>query len=294
LLQQHLIEKGWVNIWMQHVADEPDKFNAASYAQVAELVKKYAPRLRRIDAILTPQVAGSQEVMVPLLDELNHNWAFFQGQQAGGKELWCYTCGNPQGAYANRLLQMPLIKVRFIPWICFRYGVSGYLHWGYNYWNPEPNYQKFIKLVYGTGRPDTVPGDPWIVYPKLKGLGVNDSIRWEAQRDGCEDHELLSQLAESDSAAASNLVDRQIKAFNQYDTSIADFRQTCRGILTDLSRLQGQEPQKEQRSAQIQGTINMSPRPEAEVSGEPLASPSWLNPAAATTTVRMALLEDRR
>jgi hypothetical protein len=131
---------------------------------------------------------------------------------------------------------LPLIKVRLLPWIAFRYGISGYLHWGYNFWNKDTDYNKQINLIYGTGRPDVIPGDGWVVYPKRTGLGVIDSIRWEAQRDGCEDHELLSQLAERDPAAARALVERQVMDFDKYDTDISVFRKTRRELLKQLSR----------------------------------------------------------
>lgn len=289
LLQQHVKEKGWLKIWMQHVGDEPDGFNSASYQQVAVLVKKYAPDLRRMDAILTPKAATSMEVMTPLLNVLHDHWKLFHQVQSSGEELWFYTCGNPQGEYANRELEMSLIKVRLIPWIDFRYGVTGYLHWGYNFWSKTTNYQEQMKLVYGTGRPDALPGDPWIVYPKLNGLGVNDSIRWEAQRDGCEDHELLSQLAEKDSALAHRLAERTIQDFNRYDTNIADFRQTCREMLEALSKPMKSEARNKTKSAPIHKETGISMRLEVVGSGEPLMSSFGLNPATATALVGMAL-----
>lgn len=282
MLQQHVLEKGWGEIWMQHVGDEPDNFNFASYEQVAALVKKYAPKLRRMDAILTPKVVRSMEVMVPLLNVLHDNWGVFNQRQTEGEELWFYICGNPQGEYANRELEMPLIKVRLLPWIDFRYGIKGFLHWGYNFWNKVPDYQKQMKLVYGTGRPDAFPGDAWIVYPKLNGLGVNDSIRWEAQRDGCEDHELLSQLAERDSTAANRIAKSIILDFNRYDTSIKDFRKTQRELLEDLSKADSKSETKNK-------VVGMSSFSGVITSGELLADGSRLNTVAVTAMVRLAL-----
>lgn len=235
-LQQHVIDKGWLDIWMQHVADEPDGRNAETYRQAADLVNKYAPRLRRMDALLSSALADRTEVMVPKLDLLARDYAMYQKRQADGQELWFYTCVEPQGEYANRFHELPLMKVRLLPWINYRYGATGFLHWGYNFWNKDAEYAKLIAGTYGTGRPDVLPGDGWVVYPKRNGLGVIDSIRWEAQRDGCEDHELLSQLAERDPAAARRLVERHVIDFNKYETDIATFRQTRRELLQLLSR----------------------------------------------------------
>lgn len=234
-LQRHVVEKGWIDIWMQHVADEPVPANIASYRQIAGLVKKYAPRLRRIEAILTKEAIGSVEVLVPLSSDLHHDYDTYKARQAAGDELWFYTCVNPQGEYANRFHENPLIKVRLIPWTAYRFGVTGYLHWGYNFWNNLPDNERVRTLAYGTGRSDVVPGDAWVVYPKLDGLGVIDSLRWEAQRDGCNDHELLSQLGERDPEAAMAIARRHVEAFDRYETDLRTFRKTRRELLERLS-----------------------------------------------------------
>src|SRR6185437_959535 len=166
----------------------------------------------------------------------HHHFDYYKNLQSAGKELWFYTCGGPQWEYANRMIQIPLIKTRLLPWIDFRYGATGYLHWGYNFWKRDPDPKKVIEAAYGAGRPDVVAGDEWVVYPRRNGLGVIDSIRWEAQRDGCEDHELLSQLAERNPDAAHELAAKQILDFNSYQTDITAFRKTHRELLLLLSR----------------------------------------------------------
>jgi len=236
LLQKHIEQRGWLKIWFQHIGDEPADNNADSYLQVRALVKKYAPRLHVMDALLTKKVAPQIDLLVPILDQFHHHFDYYKNLQSAGKELWFYTCGGPQWEYANRMIQIPLIKTRLLPWIDFRYGATGYLHWGYNFWKRDPDPKKVIEAAYGAGRPDVVAGDAWVVYPKRNGLGVIDSIRWEAQRDGCEDHELLSQLAERNPDAAHELAATQILDFNSYQTDITAFRKTHRELLLLLSR----------------------------------------------------------
>ena len=138
----------------------------------------------------------------------------------------------PQGEYANRFIEQPLLKTRLLHWINYRYGATGYLHWGYNHWRQE---DPFTHLTPAHGGPPYLPaGDSWIVYPGSDGpLG---SIRFEAMRDGIVDHELLSMLGERDAAAAQRLAAQHVLAFDRYDTDLKRFRATRRELLSLLGR----------------------------------------------------------
>jgi len=140
----------------------------------------------------------------------------------------------PQGEYANRFIEQPLIKTRLLHWINFRYGITGYLHWGYNHWTAD---SPFTHTTRPHGGPPYLPaGDPWIVYPGADG--PLDSIRFEAMRDGIVDHELLSMFAEKDAPAAQALAGRFIIAFDQYQTDVAQFRAARRELLDTLAKFQ--------------------------------------------------------
>lgn len=224
----HLKEKGWLDKFVQHVGDEPVVKNAESYIAAANLVRKYAPELPIMEAALAENMVGSIDIWVPTLQNLGKNWDFFQERRAAGEKLWFYTCVQPQGEYANRFLEQPLLKTRLMHWINYRYDVDGYLHWGYNFWRPHP----WEDASDGKGLP---AGDTHIVYPAKDGYGIVGSIRWEAMRDGIEDHELLSQLGDKDSEAAMNLARRHIIDFDKYVTDVRVFRQSRSELLKALS-----------------------------------------------------------
>mgnify|MGYP000499628327 CR=1 FL=1 len=231
-LVRHLREKGWLDIYMQHLGDEPIQENLDSYRAMAALVRRHAPELRIIEACLIKDLAGSIDVWVPVLGELHQQWEHYAARQQAGEEVWFYTCVSPQGEYANRFIEQPLIKTRLLHWINYRYGLTGYLHWGYNAWTAE---DPFRKLTRDHGSPAYLPaGDSWIVYPGKNG--PLDSIRFEAMRDGIVDHELLSMLAGKDKAAAMRLAERHVLAFDRYDTDVARFRATRRELLEALAR----------------------------------------------------------
>jgi hypothetical protein len=172
-LQKHLEEKGWLNIYLQHLADEPIDINAESYNQFASYVRRYAPKLRIIEANQTTQIAGYIDIWVPILNYFHHDLAFYQSRPKR-EEVWFYTCLAPTERYPNRLLDYPLIKVRILHWMNWLYNTQGFLHWGLNYWSDKP----FEDLEPG-GLP---PGDCCIIYPGEEA--PLNSIRWEMLRQG--------------------------------------------------------------------------------------------------------------
>ena len=217
-LYSHLETKGWKEMYVQYVADEPVDTNTESYIRIANFVKKHMPGIPIIDAVCSPKLANSVDIWVPILDQYHRSYAFFQERQAAGKEIWFYTCVTPQGNYANRFMEQPLIQTRFLHWINFRYGATGYLHWGFNAWlpdNPHPT------------------GDAWITYP-AEGK-IYSSIRLEAMRDGIADYELLKLLERKVPDKAKELASAVIKDFDDYDSNIRRFRQTRLELLKLLS-----------------------------------------------------------
>ncbi len=227
----HLREKGWLDGYMQHLGDEPIPTNARSYRAMAGLVRKYAPELKIIDACLMSRMAGAMDVWVPQLNLLHYDYELFRKRQRAGDEVWFYTCVFPQAPYANRFIEQRLLTMRLLHWINYRYGATGYLHWGYNHgWGKNPFKHTTRKHTF----PDYLPaGDMCIVYPGKDG--PLDSIRHEAMRDGIVDHELLSMLAERDPAASKRLAEKHILDFDKYNTDVETFRATRRELLERLS-----------------------------------------------------------
>lgn len=225
----HLKEKGWLDKFVQHVGDEPVKGNAASYNAAAKLVRDFAPDLPIIEACLAEDMVGSIDIWVPTIENLGKKFDFFEKRRSAGDKIWFYTCVQPQGDYVNRFLEQPVLKVRLIPWVNYRYNATGFLHWGYNFWRATPWDDA------GDPKGNLPAGDSHIVYPAKDGYGIVSSIRWEAFRDGIEDHELLSQLAEKNPDAAQRLAQRLVLDFDKYVTEVGAFRQTRHELLNALA-----------------------------------------------------------
>jgi len=231
-LLKHLKEKRWDKIYLQHVVDEPCDDNVDTYRRLVEIARKYLPGIRLLDTCCGVKFAGLMDVYSPELDFLNENYDLFKGFQKSGKELWFYTCWKPQGEYANRLIEEPLIKTRLLPWISFKYGITGYLHWGYDYWAYNPSDATKSNLFVHDYSPG---GDAWITYPGKNG-DLLDSRRNESMRDGIADNELLCMLEDRDPAAARKIVGEIVEAMDRYDLDVAAFRAARRELLSDLAR----------------------------------------------------------
>jgi hypothetical protein len=229
-LVRHLRQKGWLDIYVQHIADEPTPENIQSYAAIARLVRKYSPQFKIIEACHTKELTGFVDIWVPQLDFLSRKdyYEYYKQRQALGEEIWFYTCMFPQGEYANRFIEQPLWKTRILHWINFQYGFTGYLHWGYNSWNANPFKETAVEAG---GLPG---GDAWAAYPGIDG--PLDSIRFETMRDGVADYELLCMLAESDPAGAKALASKHIQAVDKYTCDVKSFRQTRHELLEMLSK----------------------------------------------------------
>lgn len=227
-LVSHLKENGWYNKYIQHIADEPNEQNYQSYIEIASFFKELAPDIPIIDAIQTKKLDDVVDIWVPLLSVLDKDYDYFLGRSYKGDELWTYICTVPQGDYANRFIELPLIKPRLVFWIMFKYNVEGYLHWGFNFWNDYPFYET-VQL--NTNWPG---GDSYMVYPGYNKL--YSSIRFDAQRDGIMDYELLNMLSKKNPKAAKEICNEIIHDFDSYNTDILAFRKKRKRILELLSK----------------------------------------------------------
>jgi len=160
---------------------------------MSSYIHKYAPDLKRIDAIETTYLLDDIEIAVPKLDALESWYESYKKWQQEGNELWFYTVGIYQGSFLpNKTIDMPLIDSRILHWLNYRYDANGYLHWGWNQWNENP-YKEIGMHI----------GDAWHVYPVREG--VLNSLRWEQMRNGIQDYEYFWMLENRISALKDSL-----------------------------------------------------------------------------------------
>lgn len=234
-LQQRAEELGILERTMVHVADEPTKVNVESYRELSAKVRQAAPQLRRIDAIHVPDLRGSLEVWVPQLNYFEQWLDQYKAAQAEGYEIWFYVAWVPQGKYPNRMIDSAAIKSRVLHWLNFIHNTSGYLHWALNHWSiPLSSLES--------------PGDQYICWPSTRFI-ADSSLRYEAERDGLEDCELMFMLRrELERRGVSpgdahrrvaHIAEEAVRGFQDYTRSWEDMNAVRQRLLAELEKLTG-------------------------------------------------------
>lgn len=226
-LQEHLdsktitgTQKTWLDIWEQTIVDEPySSQNSAAWVSLYNYVAQYAPSFKTQEAIQTrgylENYEGKMDCWVPQLDVLANNLSYFKTRQNLGDEVWFYTCLAPKGNYLNRFIDQPVWIGRSLMWLVYRYGVEGYLHWGWNAWH--------------YAQPRDPYGDCYSVWPDVENGTITETIRLTALRDGAEEYELLRILERTQPAAADALCEQVVKSGTQYTSDpevLRDIRNT--------------------------------------------------------------------
>lgn len=223
------------DVTVQHIFDEPRDKNVHIYKMLGKLVKEKMPDVKTIDAVLTTNLDSLPDILIPTTRFYQLRADYFNKAVQSGRDLWLYTCCWPSAPYLNRFLDMPLLSVRYIHWLCYALNVSAYLHWGFCFQADcqdaftEPSIP--FKIFDDSLEQYLPPGDTNIIYvADGEPLG---SVRLEMQRAGIEDFELLSQL---DRETAMSIVNCCIRADFTADTSVALFKELRQRLLFNFEK----------------------------------------------------------
>ena len=225
-----LKDNGWYDMCVQHVSDQPTLQTADDYRMISAIARKFMPGVPLFDAIVHPELRGASDYWIPYNSIYQREQEKWEKLRFLGDEIWCYTCTSPGGKWLNRTLDMELLRPRLMHWGNYRFNLTGYLHWGFNYWHypNDVNPMEYLienSIVY---EPDGVTprgwpaGDSHICYPGNKN-GPWMSVRAERMRTGAEDCELLHMIADKDKVKADALCANVLKSFDEYSTDVNVF-----------------------------------------------------------------------
>nr|WP_270884640.1 DUF4091 domain-containing protein [Paenibacillus aestuarii] len=114
----------------------------------------------------------------------------------------------------NRLLDMPLIRTRYLHWGNYKYNLEGFLHWGFNYYiRDQDPFEHASPVLTDLSASRLPPGDTHIAYPGTEGPW--GSVRLEAMRAGIEDFELLKMLASRKKELADEILGSCMTSFHE-------------------------------------------------------------------------------
>lgn len=228
-----LQRRGWTGRYLQGILDEPHESERQPFVEAAAVVRRLMPGVRTIEPVGARQdlsfMENTVDIWIPQLGTFDDKLDLLHQHMERGGELWYYTALSPKGRYPNRFIDYSLLKVRLLHWINFKYDFRGFLHWGGNYWGPEPF--KDTQPVINQGRTYLPPGDAYITYPDRLGRSLDSSIRLEQMREGIEDFGLLEELNKRDAGKARQISGEMVTSFTEYVRAPARFRELHRTLL---------------------------------------------------------------
>lgn len=171
-----------------HVSDEPHPEHLESYGSAAAILNAHVGEFPRIDAL--SDFAFYEKGLVPTpVPGLDHLEPFLENRIA---DLWTYYCNSQYLEVSNRFFAHPSLRTRIIGMQMYKYGIKGFLHWGYNFWYSQFSRRPvdpFRVTDCGLAFPS---GDAFVVYPGEDG--PVESLRLHVFYDALQDMRALELL----------------------------------------------------------------------------------------------------
>ncbi len=213
---QWLDEKGYLDRAIIYIGDETDDFKAVREKSTA--IRRRWPGLRVMVGGSKPreELIGYVDVWDPItFGGGTYNFDPESVRQAveRGEEVFWYTCVGPQAPFANVYNDHPLTAIRALWWQAWKYGITGFEYWWFNWWRPnlalsrgkEP-WPLGNRSGWDSRSYDWANGDGLLVYPGPGGQPLA-SLRLSVLRDAIEDWEVLFLLQRAVEKATADAAD---------------------------------------------------------------------------------------
>ena len=181
-----------------HVSDEPGKKNLEQYGKAKSMIEELTGGCPIVDALSDPDFYDRGLVQYPIA-ATDHIEPFLERKIPN---LWAYYCCAQSVDVGNRFFSMPSYRNRILGLQLYKYNISGFLHWGYNFWHKQESrgvIDPYRVTDAGGGLPG---GDSFSVYPGEDGTPL-PSIRLKVFLHGLQDLralELLESLTDRETA----------------------------------------------------------------------------------------------
>lgn len=235
-LVTHLKEWGVLDKTYFHISDVPREEHIESYKEAYMSVNDLFKDLKTFEAVahydffkkglIELPVAASSVIHDFLDDDLD--------------ELWTYYCVGQFTEVANRFMSMPSARNRIFGIQMYKFNISGFLHWGYNFYNSVLSYKK-IDPYKVTDADDGFPaGDAFLVYPGRGGV-PEPSIRSKVLSQAFYDERALSYLERLTSKEyVLDILERDLRepiTFYEYPKSDAYLIRTRNRVNYELNKI---------------------------------------------------------
>lgn len=188
-LRQRLVDEGLYSRCRFHLSDEPNENCIEDYKKAHAIFRKSMP-----DAFITDALSHYEFHKEGLVDvAVCSTRTIDKFLENNVPNLFAYYCCAESGDYlSNRFMSYTSLRNRIIGIQLYRNNISGFLHWGYNFYNTVLSDEAIDPYLITDGGGGYQSGDAYIVYPGEEG--ALDSIRHEVFYDGLQDMHLLYTL----------------------------------------------------------------------------------------------------
>lgn len=150
---------------MFHISDEPGAEHLDSYLKAKQIVAPLLSGYTIRDALSDYDFYASGVVEHPVV-ATDHLEPFLENHVPG---LWAYVCCAQHTAVGNRFLAMPSNRNRILGVQLWKYRITGFLQWGFNFWYAQES-KSVIDPFRVTDANGAFPGgDAFSVYPGKDG-----------------------------------------------------------------------------------------------------------------------------
>ena len=174
-----------------HISDEPNLTNIDSYKYASGTVKKENFPYPILDALSDYEFYRKGYVSHPVAST-DHIHTFIDNDTPN---LWAYyCCGQYKDGLSNRFMNMSGERTRIIGFQMYKYGIEGFLHWGYNHWYSQKSLIQDLNPYLVTDADHGFQsGDAFLVYPGKDGKPIR-SIRLLLMEQAMQDIRAAQQL----------------------------------------------------------------------------------------------------
>ncbi|MBO5099597.1 MAG: DUF4091 domain-containing protein, partial [Clostridia bacterium] len=173
-----------------HISDEPQFTDFEQYKYAHDLIRPLIGDCKILEAISNYEFYAKGLIDVPAVCEMPLYLKGFLENKTDN--LFIYHSNICNIKVANRFLSMPLYRDRALGFIMYKFGVKGFLHWGYNfYYNFGCEYTVNPYLT-TSGDKHYPSGDTFSVYPGKDGPLC--SMRAKVFKDALQDIQLCQML----------------------------------------------------------------------------------------------------
>lgn len=220
-----------------HVSDEPKTEQLGQYAAARAVVAPLLEGYPICDALSNYEFYEQGTVTHPVV-AIDSIEPFIK---ADVPDLWGYYCCVQTVGVPNRFIAMPSARNRVLGILLYKYRLSGFLHWGYNFYNNALSYNSVNPYLHTDAGLFVPAGDAFSVYPAPDGTPYT-SLRLKVFHDALQDLRALT-LCERlyGREFVMSLIEKDIPSvtFDRYPTDAAwltDLRERINRYVKKASR----------------------------------------------------------